>query len=40
VETLDEDVTQETLNVVLKYRQDLEHVAKQLKLPPTAPQNN
>jgi MoxR-like ATPase len=40
VETLDEDVTRETLNVVLKYRQDLEHVAKQLKLPPPAPQNN
>ena len=40
VETLDEDVTKETLNVVLKYRQDLERVAQQLKLPPTAPQNN
>ncbi|MGH2759969.1 MAG: AAA family ATPase [Actinomycetota bacterium] len=40
VETLDEDVTRETLNVVLKYRQDLERVAQQLKLPPAAPQNN
>jgi hypothetical protein len=37
---LDEDVTKETLNVVLKYRQDLERVAQQLKLPPDAPQNN
>ena len=39
VETLDADTTQETLNVVLKYRQDLERVAQQLKLPPS-PQNN
>ena len=42
VETLDEDTTQDTLNVVLKYRQDIERVAKQLKLPPlpASPQNN
>ena len=40
VDTLDENVTQETLNVVLKYRQDLERVAQQLKLPPPAPQND
>jgi MoxR-like ATPase len=39
VDTLDENVTQETLNVVLKYRQDLEHVAKQLKLPPSPHHN-
>ena len=39
VETLDADTTQGTLNVVLKYRQDLERVAQQLKLPPS-PQNN
>jgi MoxR-like ATPase len=39
VETLDESTTQETLNVVLKYRQDLEKVAQQLKLP-ASPQNN
>src|ERR671925_160630 len=30
VETLDEQTTNETLNVVLKYRQDLERVAQQL----------
>ena len=40
VETLDEQTTNETLNVVLKYRQDLERVAQQLKLPPPSPQNN
>ena len=40
VETLDEDTTNDTLNVVLKYRQDIEKVAQQLKLPPSAPQNN
>jgi MoxR-like ATPase len=34
VETLDENVTQETLNVILKYRQDMERVSQQLKLPP------
>jgi len=34
VETLDGSVAQETLNVVLKHRQDLEKVAEQLKLPP------
>ncbi len=39
VETLDAETTQDTLNVVLKYRQDLERVAQQLKLPPS-PQNN
>jgi MoxR-like ATPase len=39
VETLDAETTQGTLNVVLKYRQDLERVAQQLKLPPS-PQNN
>jgi MoxR-like ATPase len=39
VETLDAETTQATLNVVLKYRQDLERVAQQLKLPPS-PQNN
>jgi MoxR-like ATPase len=39
VETLDAETTQSTLNVVLKYRQDLERVAQQLKLPPS-PQNN
>ncbi len=39
VETLDENVTQETLNVVLKYRQDLERVAKELKLPPSPHHN-
>ncbi len=33
VDTIDENVTQETLNVVLKYRQDLERVSQQLKLP-------
>jgi MoxR-like ATPase len=35
VDTLDADVTQETLNVVLKYRQDIEKVSQQLKLPPS-----
>ena len=39
VETLDEATTQETLNVVLKYRQDLERVAQQLKLPPSPHHN-
>ena len=39
VDTLDAETTQSTLNVVLKYRQDLERVAQQLKLPPS-PQNN
>jgi MoxR-like ATPase len=39
VETLDAEMTKSTLNVVLKYRQDLERVAQQLKLPPS-PQNN
>ena len=39
VDTLDADVTKDTLNVVLKYRQDLDRVAQQLKLPPS-PQNN
>jgi len=39
VETIDETVTQETLNVVLKYRQDLERVAQQLKLPPSPHHN-
>jgi MoxR-like ATPase len=39
VETLDEQTTQETLNVVLKYRQDLERVAQQLKLPPSPHHN-
>ena len=39
VDTLDEATTQETLNVVLKYRQDLERVSQQLKLPPS-PSNN
>lgn len=39
VETLDAETTQDTLNVVLKYRQDLERVAQQLKLPP-APHHN
>ncbi len=34
VETLDENITQETLNVILKYRQDMERVSQQLKLPP------
>jgi MoxR-like ATPase len=42
VDTLDEQTTQDTLNVVLKYRQDLERVSQQLKLPPStgSPQNN
>ncbi len=40
VETLDENVTQETLNVVLKYRQDIERVSQQLKLAPSSPSNN
>jgi MoxR-like ATPase len=35
VDTLDGDVTQSTLNVVLKYRQDIEKVSQQLKLPPS-----
>lgn len=39
VDTLDEATTQETLNVVLKYRQDIERVSQQLKLPPS-PSNN
>jgi MoxR-like ATPase len=39
VETLDEATTQDTLNVVLKYRQDLERVAQQLKLPPSPHHN-
>lgn len=39
VDTIDENVTQETLNVVLKYRQDLERVAQQLKLPPSPHHN-
>ncbi len=39
VETLDATTTQETLNVVLKYRQDIERVSQQLKLP-TSPHNN
>jgi MoxR-like ATPase len=39
VDTLDAETTQDTLNVVLKYRQDLERVAQQLKLPP-APHHN
>jgi len=39
VETLDEETTQDTLNVVLKYRQDLERVAQQLKLPPSPHHN-
>jgi MoxR-like ATPase len=39
VDTLDENITAETLNVVLKYRQDLERVSQQLKLP-QAPHNN
>ena len=39
VETLDAETTQETLNVVLKYRQDIERVTQQLKLPP-APHHN
>ncbi len=33
LDTLDESTTRETLNVVLKYRQDLERVAEQLQLP-------
>lgn len=42
VDTLDEQTTQDTLNVILKYRQDLERVSQQLKLPPStgSPQNN
>jgi MoxR-like ATPase len=39
VETLDEQTSQDTLNVVLKYRQDLERVAQQLKLPPSPHHN-
>lgn len=39
VETLDADTTRETLNVVLKYRQDIERVAQQLKLPPSPHHN-
>jgi MoxR-like ATPase len=39
VETLDADTTQETLNIVLKYRQDIERVAQQLKLPPSPHHN-
>ena len=39
VETLDEQTTHDTLNVVLKYRQDLERVAQQLKLPPSPHHN-
>jgi MoxR-like ATPase len=39
VDTLDAETTQETLNVVLKYRQDIERVAQQLKLP-TSPHHN
>jgi MoxR-like ATPase len=39
VDTLDETTTRETLNVVLKHRQDLEKVAEQLKLPPNPGSN-
>ncbi len=39
VDNLDAETTQDTLNVVLKYRQDIERVAQQLKLPPS-PQKN
>ncbi|MEX2394182.1 MAG: MoxR family ATPase [Actinomycetota bacterium] len=39
VDTLDENITGETLNVVLKYRQDIERVSQQLKLP-QSPQHN
>ena len=39
VDTLDAETTQETLNVVLKYRQDLERVSQQLKLPPSPHHN-
>ena len=39
VDTLDADTTQETLNVVLKYRQDIERVSQQLKLPPSPHHN-
>jgi MoxR-like ATPase len=39
VDSLDPETTQETLNVVLKYRQDLERVAQQLKLPPSPHHN-
>jgi len=39
LETLDEQTTHDTLNVVLKYRQDLERVAQQLKLPPSPHHN-
>jgi MoxR-like ATPase len=39
LETLDEETTHETLNVVLKYRQDIERVAQQLKLPPSPHHN-
>jgi MoxR-like ATPase len=39
VDTLDPETTQETLNVVLKYRQDLEKVSQQLKLPPSPHHN-
>jgi MoxR-like ATPase len=39
VDTLDPETTQETLNVVLKYRQDIERVSQQLKLPPSPHHN-
>src|SRR5438309_3372358 len=39
LETLDEQTTHDTLNVVLKYRQDIERVAQQLKLPPSPHHN-
>jgi MoxR-like ATPase len=39
IESLDENTTKDTLNVVLKYRQDLERVAQQLKLPPSPHHN-
>ncbi len=39
VESLDAETTRETLNIVLKYRQDLERVAQQLKLPPSPHHN-
>jgi MoxR-like ATPase len=39
VESLDDNVTKETLNVVLKYRQDIERVSEQLKLPPSPHHN-
>ena len=39
IDSLDDVTTKDTLNVVLKYRQDLERVAQQLKLPPSPHHN-